>query len=168
MRRTLLQITRSLSTLVVGVYAGGVLLFSLAPSVGRLPAESYIPYWQAINTDYARAMPPLLLSGLALLIASCALLLGERRRVFWLTLVATVTIAATIVLTITQLEPLNQLANSWRADQLPADWEDVRDHWWALHTARTVLAVTAFATLLVAGTQRATLRIGRRVTPLAA
>lgn len=65
-------------------------------------------------------MPLLLLSGLALLIASCALLFGERRRVFWLTLIATATIAAAMVLTITQLEPLNQLANSWRADQVPA------------------------------------------------
>ncbi len=151
MRRTLLRITRYAATLVVGLYAGGVFFFSLAPSVGRLPATSYLPYWQALNADYGRAMPPLLLLGIALLVVNSALLYPRDRRAFGLTVAATVMVAATIALSVSQLDPLNQLANGWSVDQLPDDWEDVRTHWWALHTMRTVLAVLGFATLLAAG-----------------
>lgn len=165
MRRNLLQITRSASTLIVGLYAGGVLFFSLAPSVGRLPAASYLPYWQALNGDYARTLPPLLLSGLVLLIATCVLQFGQRRLTFWLTVAATAMVAATIALTVSQLEPLNQLANGWSVDQIPVDWEDARDQWWGLHTMRTVLAVIAFVTLLAAGAQKTTPRTGRRSIP---
>lgn len=151
MRRNLLRITRSASTLVVGLYAGGVLFFSLAPSVGRLPAASYVPYWQALNADYARAMPPLLLLGLALLLVTCALQFRHGRLNFCLTVAATILIAAAIALTVTQLEPLNQLANNWSVDRLPGDWKDIRGRWWDLHTVRTALAVCAFVALLVTG-----------------
>lgn len=150
MRRILLEITRTASTFIVGLYADGVLFFSLAPSVGQLPAASYLPYWQALNGDFARAMPPLLIVGLVLLIVTCVSQFRYSRLIFGLTVVATALVAGTIVLTVTQLEPLNQLANGWRVDQLPGDWDDVRTQWWRLHTARTVLAMLAFAALLVA------------------
>ncbi|WP_449373702.1 anthrone oxygenase family protein [Arthrobacter psychrolactophilus] len=150
MRQLILQIARTTSVFIVGLYAGGVFLFSLAPSVGRLPATSYLPYWQALNADYASTMPPLLLLGLVLLIVTCVSQFRHSRLTFGLTAAAVVLLAATIVLTVTQLEPLNQLANGWSLDQLPADWEGIRKHWWSLHTGRTVLALLAFAALLVA------------------
>lgn len=146
----LLMLIRPTATALVGLFAGGTLFLLLAPSLSRLPATAYVPYWQALNRDYGRAMPPLLLSALALLVAAAALSHRRGALVFGLTVAATVLVVAVVVLTVTQLEPLNRLADTWTADRLPADWTDVRRRWWNLHTARTVLAVLAFAALLLA------------------
>ncbi|MEV4246360.1 hypothetical protein AB0J63_23430 [Streptosporangium canum] len=43
-----------------------------------------------------------------------------------------------------------RLADSWNADRPPADWTDIRRHWWTLHTIRTAMAVLAFLALLIA------------------
>ncbi|GII57325.1 hypothetical protein Pth03_57140 [Planotetraspora thailandica] len=146
----LLTITRPAATLLVGLFAGGTVFILLAPSLTRLPAASYVPYWQALNTDYGRAMPPLLLSALALLAVTSVLSYRHGALVFGLSVAAALLVIAVIILTVTQMDPLNRLADSWTADQPPSDFADIRRHWWGLHTVRTALAMLAFAALLVA------------------
>ncbi|GIF94912.1 anthrone oxygenase family protein [Catellatospora citrea] len=146
----LLMLTRPAATALVGLFAGGTLFLVLAPSLSRLPAAAYVPYWQALNRDYGRAMPPLLLGALVLLLVTSALSYRRGALVLGLGVAATVLVVAVIVLTVTQLEPLNRLADTWTADRQPADWADIRRQWWSLHIVRTVLAVMAFAALLVA------------------
>jgi uncharacterized membrane protein len=152
MRPLPLEIVRLMATLLLGLFAGGVFFTVLAPSLRSLPGPAYVRYWQALNIDYGRAMPVLLLTCLALLLTTCVLSYQRGWLVFGLSVAALLLLAATIVLTVTQLEPLNQLANSWNADQLPAGWADARRRWWTLHKVRTVMAVTALAGLLVAQT----------------
>jgi uncharacterized membrane protein len=149
-RTLLLEITRATAVLLTGLFAGGVFFLVLAPSLGRLPGPAYVRYWQALNTDYGRAMPPLLLTCLALLIATCVLSYRRGWLVFGLSLASLGLMAIVLVLTISQFEPLNQLANSWDPDQLPPDWASARDRWLALHNWRTALAIAAFAALLCA------------------
>ncbi|WP_432974230.1 anthrone oxygenase family protein [Dactylosporangium sp. CA-233914] len=149
MRTALLEIARTSATGLVGLYAGGVFFQVIAPSLGRMPASAYVPYWQAMNADYGRVMPPLLLSTLGLVAAAGALSWG-RGWPFALTVAAAVLIVATIVLTVTRMEPLNHLADAWSADRVPADWEAVRRQWLTLHSVRTVVAVAAFGCLLAA------------------
>ncbi|GAA1419204.1 anthrone oxygenase family protein [Catellatospora coxensis] len=146
----LLMLIRPTATALVGLFAGGTLFLLIAPSLSRLPATAYVPYWQALNRDYGRAMPPLLLGALALLVTASALSHRRGGLVLGLTVAATVLVTAVVVLTVTQLEPLNRLADTWTAEQPPADWADLRRRWWKLHTVRTVLALLAFAALLVA------------------
>ncbi|MGW0590264.1 anthrone oxygenase family protein [Streptosporangium sp. NPDC002607] len=150
MRPLLLEIVRTTATLLLGLFAGGVFFTVLAPSLRGLPGPAYVRYWQALNTDYGRAMPVLLLTCLALLLATCVLSYQRGWLVFGLSIAALLLVTGTIVLSVTQLEPLNQLANSWNADQPPTGWADARERWWNLHTARTVMAVLAFAGLLIA------------------
>ncbi|MFJ4845800.1 anthrone oxygenase family protein [Streptomyces sp. NPDC088733] len=155
MRTVVLEIVRGGAATLLGLYAGGVFFAVIAPSVGRLPGPVYVPYWKALNTDYGRVMPPFLLTCLALLVATCALSYGRGRTAFWLSVAATVLVLATIVLTVTQMEPLNRLVDGWSPDDAPADFAAVRGRWLALHTVRTVLAVLAFVSLLTAqGTDR--------------
>ncbi len=78
---------------------------------------------------------------------------------------ATVLVVATIVLTVTQVEPLNRLADSWNPDALPADRGTVRDTWTGLHLVRTVLAVAAFALLLASQVADVGVLTGRSRTP---
>ncbi|WP_432044183.1 anthrone oxygenase family protein [Streptomyces cadmiisoli] len=146
----LLTVTRLAATLPVGLFAGGTLFMVLAPSLMRLPASSYVPYWQALNTDYGRAMPPLLLGALALLVTTSVLSYRRGPLVFGLTVAAVLLVVAVVVLTVVQLEPLNRLADTWTAQQQPADWADVRRQWWNLHIIRTVLAMLALIVLLAA------------------
>jgi disulfide bond formation protein DsbB len=166
MRTTLLDLIRTAATVLLGLYAGGVFFVVLAPSLRRLPGDAYVRYWQSLNTDYARAMPPMLLTCLALMVATCALSYRHGRLVFGLGTVAVLLTAATIVLTVTQMEPLNRLADTWDPTQLPADWAEVRQRWLTLHTARTVIAVLAFIAFLAANTLDRTPAASAKAGPL--
>jgi hypothetical protein len=150
MRTTLLDLIRTAATVLLGLYAGGVFFVVLAPSLRRLPGDAYVRYWQSLNTDYARAMPPMLLTCLALMVATCALSYRHGRLVF----------------TVTQMEPLNRLADTWDPTQLPADWAEVRQRWLTLHTARTVIAVLAFIAFLAANTLDRTPAASAKAGPL--
>lgn len=150
MSSPLLTIVRLAATSSVGLFAGGTLFTVLAPSLTRLSASSYVPYWQALNTDYGRAMPPLLLGTLALLVTTSALSYRRGPLVFGLSAASVLLVTAVIVLTLTHLDPLNRLADTWTAERYPSDWAEVRRRWWNLHVIRTALAVLAFVALLVA------------------
>ncbi|MCH1867351.1 DUF1772 domain-containing protein [Nocardioides sp. CFH 31398] len=145
-----LAAVRALALLLVGVYAGGVVFSALAPSVYRLPGSAYVRLWQAQNHDYGATMPVLLLAGLAALVLTAALSRSSGALVLGPTALAAVLLVATIVLTVTQLEPFNRAADGWNPDRLPADWSSTLDAWRRLHTVRIVLAVAAFSLLLAA------------------
>jgi hypothetical protein len=142
---SILTVTRSIALLLVGLYAGGLLFVVLAPSVGRLPGPAYVRHWQALNNDYGSVMPPLLLTSALMMTITAALSWHRGRAVFVLSVVALVLVVLTIVLTVTAMEPLNRLADSWDPDGLPQTWPEIRERWAALHLGRTFLAVVAFA-----------------------
>lgn len=152
MRATVLDLVRTAATVLLGLYAGGVFFVVIAPSLGRLPGDAYVRYWQGLNTDYGRVMPPILLVCLALMVTTCVLTYRHGWLVFGLGTVAVLLTVATIVVTVTQMEPLNRLADGWNPAQLPADWADVRQRWLTLHTVRTVIAMLAFIAFITAHT----------------
>jgi hypothetical protein len=148
MRTWIPDVVRLLATLLLGLYAGGVFFVVIAPTVGRLDGAAYVRYWQAMNVDMGRAMPPFMLGCLALLVVTCAFSYRRGWLVFSLAAAATLLVVVTIALTITQLEPLNRLADGWDPLALPADWAEVRARWQSLHLVRTVIAVVALVTML--------------------
>lgn len=142
---SILTVTRALALL----YAGGVLFVVLAPSTGQLPGPAYVRQWQALNTDYGRVMPPLLLTSVLALVATTVLSWHHGRFVLVLGASALVLVVLTVVLTVVAMEPLNRIADSWDPDRLPVTWQQVRQSWASLHLVRTVLAVAAFACLTI-------------------
>ena len=144
-----LLLTRSAATLLVGLFAGGVLFTVLAPSLADLPGSAYVRSWQALNQDYGRAMPVLLLTAIACTLAATVLALRRGPVAIGFTAAGLILTVATVVLTVARMEPLNELANGWDPDRLPADWSEVRSQWLGLHGIRTALAVSAFVSLLV-------------------
>ncbi|MFI6925426.1 anthrone oxygenase family protein [Nonomuraea spiralis] len=148
----LLAASRMVASLLVGLYAGGVVFVVLAPSVARLPGPAYVRYWQALNVDYGRAMPPLLLAGVAALIVVTALSWRRGWVVLGVSTAALIMVILTVVLTLTGLEPLNRVADAWDPDLLPADWHESRRRWLNLHLVRTALALAAFACLIAVQT----------------
>jgi hypothetical protein len=71
-------------------------------------------------------MPPFLLTCLGLLVVTCVLSYRRGWPVFGLTAGALLLVLGTIVLTVTQLEPINQLADAWNPDRPPADFAALR------------------------------------------
>ncbi|GAA1030379.1 hypothetical protein GCM10009557_22130 [Virgisporangium ochraceum] len=150
MRTWSFEVVRALATALVALYAGGVFLVVVSPGVTGLPADAYTRWWQAMNTDMGRAMPPLLLTCVGLLTLTAVLGYGRSTPAVVAAVVAILLIAATIGLTVTRMEPLNALGDTWNPEAPPADWTEVRDRWQRLHLVRTVLALLTLATLLAA------------------
>jgi uncharacterized membrane protein len=148
----LLLATRVAAVLLLGIFAGGVSFTVIAPSLMELPGPAYTRYWQALNVDYGLAMPILLMTSIVLVLVATVLSYQHGRLIFVLSALALLLIVLAVALTLTIMEPLNRLADTWNPDQLPTDWEQVRQRWLAWHTVRTVLAVGAFAALLSAHT----------------
>ncbi|MEV4398991.1 DUF1772 domain-containing protein [Nonomuraea sp. NPDC049607] len=144
--------SRMVALLLVGLYAGGVVFVVVAPSMARLPGAAYVRYWQALNVDYGRAMPPLLLTGIAALIVMTALSWRRGWFVLGVSATALIMVVLTVLLTLRTLEPLNRVVDAWDPDNLPADWAESRRRWLNLHLVRTVLALAAFACLIVVQT----------------
>ncbi|MFG6194605.1 anthrone oxygenase family protein [Nonomuraea sp. JJY05] len=142
--------SRTVALLLVGLYAGGVFFVVIAPSVARMPGPAYVRYWQALNVDYGRAMPPLLLTGIAAMIVVSALSWRRGWVVFGVSSAALILVILTVALTLTGLEPLNRIADAWDPDRLPADWHQSRRRWFSLHLIRTALALAAFGCLIAA------------------
>jgi hypothetical protein len=141
---------RSAALALLGLFAGGVTFLVIAPSLQRLPGEAYVPYWQALNVDYGRAVPPSLLTCMALIGIAAWLSRGRGRVTPAFTVAALVLLVLEAVVTLTQMDGLNRLADSWEPGRLPADWADVRQTWLSWHNVRTVLALAAFGSLLIA------------------
>jgi len=143
---------RSAALTLLGLFAGGVFFIVIAPSLGRLPGAAYVRYWQALNTDYGRAMPPFLITCMGLIAAAAALSFRRGRATFGLNLAALGLLVMAVMVTTMELDGLNRLADSWDPDNLPLAWEQVRQRWLSWHLIRTVLAVLAFVSLLGAHT----------------
>jgi hypothetical protein len=81
------------------------------------------------------------------------------------TSLALLLVVLSIVVTVTQMEPLNSIADSWNPDALPADWADNRDQGLTWHLIRTVLTVAAFVSLLASQALAPGWRHDTRSTP---
>ncbi|MEU4739121.1 anthrone oxygenase family protein [Actinosynnema sp. NPDC023658] len=101
-------------------------------------------YWQAVNRDYGRFMPPLFAVGV--LASSAVVVLGSKKDAIVLVagVVAAVAMLAGIVLTVTTLVPLNVVADGW-VGSIPDSWSAHRDAWRRYHLIRTVVAAVGFA-----------------------
>ena len=143
------RIVSALAVILTGLYAGALLFHAIAPSTLSLPAPAYLASWQGLNHDY-RVLPPFLIFDIVLLVLVAVA--ARRRGVATMAAAtaATLLVAGSIVVTVTQMVPLNELANGWTAETLPADFDAVRRQWWSLHLLRTVGATAGFVLLVAA------------------
>ena len=63
--------------------------------------------------------------------------------------IALIALVAEILLTLKGNLPINDVINSWSADNLPANWEALRGKWFAIFQYRQVASITGFISLLV-------------------
>ncbi|MER5265418.1 DUF1772 domain-containing protein [Actinosynnema sp. NPDC002837] len=137
-----------LSLLATGLYAGLCFGIAFNPGVATMSPSAYVSYWQAVNRDYGRFMPPLFVVGMLASSAVAVLSYRKDATVLVAGILAAVAMLAGIVITVTTLVPLNVLADSW-VGSIPDSWAAHRDSWRRFHLIRTVVAAAGFAAAAV-------------------
>ena len=139
--------------ILTGVLAGAILATWLSEvSIGG-SAELWIAYHQAITDAYTYALPPI--GGLALIAALAALATSWRNSHGRRHLLAAVgCLLLGFIVTVVVHFPINAEIATWQPADPPANWQQFRDRWLTAHAVRTVLAVAAFALLVIADPRR--------------
>jgi hypothetical protein len=63
--------------------------------------------------------------------------------------IAFVALVTDILLTVKGNLPVNDIINTWSADNIPANWTDVRTKWFTVFQYRQVANITGFISLLI-------------------
>ena len=75
-------------------------------------------------------------------------LVRKRKQAFFLTIVATVCVAAGLAVWFAVVSPANTQMAQWTGVPLPANWTDVRRHWEFGHATSAVLDLIGFGALV--------------------
>jgi hypothetical protein len=136
-----------LTALSMGVHFGTWL--TEAPLRETRSGELFTEVQQGRDRVAARIMP--ILGNAAILsVAACAFLLRAVPGAFAFSLVALVFIVGDMAVTLAGNVPINKQVQSWNLAKPPSDWAELRDRWERLHTIRTALIVSGFASLVAA------------------
>jgi uncharacterized membrane protein len=141
--------TLMLSALSAGVFFGT--RTSLGPSTRELAPATYVEVQQATVRNLRPVMGVLLPAAVT---ANAVLLaLGRRQRrsrAFALTAASLAAQLSALVLTAAIELPINARVLTWSPQDPPPGWQDVRDRWAGVHTARTASSVAGLACLAAA------------------
>lgn len=138
-----------------------VLLLTLALLVGTmfgvwvgfdpasLSATAYVEQQQnairALNT-----LLPVMGAACIVLVAVLAFTSRDDARGRYLLVAAIACLVTAAVVTRFQNQPINAIVMTWSPQAPPANWMELRDHWWKWHIVRTAAAIAGLALVLVA------------------
>lgn len=86
--------------------------------------------------------------GAVLFLVMLCFLVGKRKRTLFLTLTATVCVAAGLAVWFAFVSPANAQMAQWSSVPLPANWTDVRRQWEFGHAASAILDLIGFGALV--------------------
>jgi hypothetical protein len=69
--------------------------------------------------------------------------------VFIAATIAFVALVAEILLTLKGNLPINDVINTWSADNVPANWTSFRDKWFTIFQYRQIASITGFVSLVI-------------------
>jgi uncharacterized membrane protein len=135
--------------LSAGIFLGHRAGVSLAMPI--LNPSSFIQLQQVIHKTFVRMMPVLILGALVGS-AAWAILLRSHWRTdeFWLVSAASAAMMCILAMTRAVNIPINRRLMTWDAAAPPSDLRVVWAPWERIHSARTVLAIVAFAAEVIA------------------
>jgi hypothetical protein len=70
--------------------------------------------------------------------------------VFITATIALIALVAEIMLTLKGSLPINDVINTWPADNAPANWTAFREKWFAIFQYRQIASITGFVSLVIA------------------
>jgi uncharacterized membrane protein len=144
-------VVRGVSLLFAGLFAGfllGVLVLenSLRSYDASVYAQTRLVELDSLDKLASATLIPALISTAVLAI----LARGNNRWILLALGLLVVVFAVTLAVNL----PINTDQADWSVQAPPADWATVRDHWQLAHLIRTVAAVSAFGSLIVAALTR--------------
>jgi hypothetical protein len=156
---SILKVVRAASLLFTGLFAGFLLgVLVLENSLRGYDASIYTQVRQveldSLDTLASVTLIPALVS--TLILAVLTIRAGGNDR--WLLLAAAALLVVVFVTSLAVSLPINGDQADWSVQAPPSDWASVRDRWQLAHVVRTVSAVLALFSLIVA------LRPGARLT----
>jgi uncharacterized membrane protein len=138
--------------LLSGFYAGigffGIMGFN--PAMAKLSNNSFVEYWQHIDSYMAARMKifgPLLL--LSVIISVLMHLRYWRSPAFWLLMTALLFLVADLFIGFTINHPLNRLIQSWNITHLPANVQEVKHRVVTAFYFRNCCMIGCFVSVLV-------------------
>jgi hypothetical protein len=87
-----------------------------------------------------------LLANLSLVIATAK---APSSLVFISATIALVALVTEILLTLKGNLPINDVINTWSADNVPATWADLREQWFTIFQYRQTASISGFVSLLI-------------------
>lgn len=148
MTPVLAVVTATVVGLMVGVELA--VAFVLNPILRRLPAGASLVARADGGRMLGRLMPFWYIGALVLTAALTAVARGAPAA--WSALVAGVLLAASVVLSVTLLVPINNRSRTWTAEDHPTDWREQHRRRDRLHQGRVAIIVVSFVLVLVAAT----------------
>ena len=133
--------------LLVGAISGT--LFGVLWLIGRFPRSLFAQALQEIVKVAKREFPPVAFGALASSVAYTVVVRDDTAS-FVLSLVTTISMLATIVITVRGNVPLNIQIERWPPAAFPDGWEGVVSRWMRINLIRTAVAVLGFAALAAA------------------
>jgi uncharacterized membrane protein len=141
-----------LLALVTGVFWGT--WFSLSRTMYALPGETFVVIGKQIMQNVALGMSIMMPLGIAGIIV-LLFLAGRRKKAhfYWL-LSALILFSAALAITLFIEVPIDNQIRTWAGNNLPHDWETIRNRWQFYHTDRTFLSLAGMACFLMAVIKR--------------
>lgn len=146
----MLTVLSLLAPLWIGVMVGvefAVAVF-VNPALARLPMESSLEVESRLGRVLGRVMPFWYISSLLLIAGLAVLQWGTSSAV--LLIIAAGLFAASVVMSVTLLVPINNRSQTWTLESHPDDWREQRARWHVLHYGRVALIVAGFALTVAA------------------
>lgn len=151
----------ALAIVMFGVMAGffWTYTFNVNLATAQLDGATYARVQSLFNVNVRHAMFFSFFFGSAL-VAVLALILNYkhyRQANYWFLTAATVLYIVGIILFTRQVNlPLNYYTESWNPQQLPPDWQSVREQWNNANALRTLISALAFILSVLALLARST------------
>jgi uncharacterized membrane protein len=122
--------------------------------MNTLPAETFVVIGKQIMANVALGMSIMMPLGIAGIIA-LLFMAGRRKKAhfYWL-LSALVLFILALAITLFIEVPIDNQIKTWADDNLPQNWEAIRDRWQFYHTSRTFLSLAGMACFLMAVIKR--------------
>jgi uncharacterized membrane protein len=147
----IVKVVRAASLLFSGLFAGFLLgVLVLENSLRGYDASVYTQVRQVELDSLDTLASVTLIPALLCTLVVAVLAIRARGNDRWLLLAAFALLVLVFITSLAINVPINGDQADWSVNSPPSDWASVRDRWQLAHVVRTVSAVLAFCSLIVA------------------
>jgi Domain of unknown function (DUF1772) len=146
-------IIRFINIVMAGLVAGTIFGIWLGYNPKTFSFSTYLEQQQAAIKALNTIMPLLGLITIILTLISAFLQKGNTA-VFITLIIAAVLLVIAGLITKFGNQPINKIIMTWKTAEVPGNWAELRDKWWALHMMRTLSSFLAFCLIVWASMRK--------------